>query len=92
MASAPTAVLEHTASSNPDTPSPRRFHIGRVAVLGAGTMGARIAAHVANAGLPVLLLDMVAPSGDRNALGNGTLLKLKSSKPAALLPTRRPSW
>ncbi len=33
--------------------------IERVAVLGAGTMGAAIAAHVANAGLPVLLLDMV---------------------------------
>jgi 3-hydroxyacyl-CoA dehydrogenase len=32
--------------------------IQRVAVLGAGTMGAAIAAHVANAGLPVLLLDM----------------------------------
>jgi 3-hydroxyacyl-CoA dehydrogenase len=34
--------------------------INRVAVIGAGTMGAAIAAHVANAGLPVLLLD-VAP-------------------------------
>ncbi len=37
---------------------PRKYSIHRVAVLGAGTMGARIAAHVANAGLPVLLLDM----------------------------------
>ncbi len=46
-------------------------------------MGARIAAHIANAGLPVLLLDMVPASGDRNALGNGALLKLKTSKPAA---------
>jgi 3-hydroxyacyl-CoA dehydrogenase len=35
--------------------------IGRVAVLGAGTMGAAIAAHCANAGLPVDLLD-VAPT------------------------------
>jgi 3-hydroxyacyl-CoA dehydrogenase len=32
--------------------------IGRAAVLGAGTMGAQIAAHLANAGVPVLLLDM----------------------------------
>ncbi len=32
--------------------------IDSVAVLGAGTMGAQIAAHVANAGLPVLLLDL----------------------------------
>src|SRR5688572_237788 len=36
--------------------SPKR--IRQVAVLGAGTMGAQIAAHVANAGLPVLLLDL----------------------------------
>ena len=35
------------------------FAIEKVAVLGAGTMGAGIAAHVANAGLPVLLLDVV---------------------------------
>jgi 3-hydroxyacyl-CoA dehydrogenase len=33
--------------------------IRRVAVLGAGTMGARIAAHFANAGIPSLLLDIV---------------------------------
>jgi 3-hydroxyacyl-CoA dehydrogenase len=34
------------------------MRIGSVAVLGAGTMGARIAAHIANAGLPVLVLDV----------------------------------
>ena len=39
-------------------------HIHRVAVLGAGTMGARIAAHFANAGVPSLLLDMVPPDAD----------------------------
>ena len=40
----------------------------RVAVLGAGAMGARIAAHFANAGYPVLLLDVVRPGeADRNA-------------------------
>ena len=38
--------------------SERRIH--SVAVLGAGTMGAQIAAHVANAGLPALLLDLDA--------------------------------
>src|SRR5215472_4251879 len=32
--------------------------ISRVAVLGAGTMGSRIAAHFANAGIPSLLLDL----------------------------------
>jgi 3-hydroxyacyl-CoA dehydrogenase len=37
-----------------------RAHIRRVAVLGAGTMGAQIAAHVANTGVPVLLLDVTS--------------------------------
>lgn len=41
--------------------------IRRVAVLGAGTMGSRIAAHFANAGIPALLLDIVVPgAADRN--------------------------
>ncbi len=59
------------------------YSIGRVAVLGAGTMGARIAAHAANAGLPVLLLDMVPASGARNELGTRALAALKTGKPAA---------
>ena len=43
-------------------------NICRVAVLGAGTMGSRIAAHFANAGFPVLLLDLVLPAeSSRNA-------------------------
>lgn len=52
--------------------------IRRVAVLGAGTMGSRIAAHLANAGFPVLLLDL------DNALVAKALEGLKKSKPAAL--------
>ena len=35
--------------------------IEKVAVLGAGTMGARISAHLANAGVPSYLLDIVPP-------------------------------
>lgn len=64
--------------------------IRRVAVLGAGTMGSRIAAHLANAGVPVLLLDLVpagAPGHDRaarNAIATGAIEALKKSKPAAL--------
>ena len=42
------------------------FHIRRAAVLGAGTMGAQIAAHLANAGVPVLLLDI-----DKATAANG---------------------
>ena len=37
--------------------------IRRVAVLGAGVMGSGIAAHCANAGIPVVLLDIVPPDG-----------------------------
>jgi 3-hydroxyacyl-CoA dehydrogenase len=46
-------------------------------------MGSRIAAQIANAGFPVLLLDMAQP-GDRNALAARALDGLKKSKPAAL--------
>ncbi|WP_263381342.1 3-hydroxyacyl-CoA dehydrogenase/enoyl-CoA hydratase family protein [Granulicella arctica] len=64
--------------------------IRKVAVLGAGTMGSRIAAHIANAGVPVVLLDIVppgtpaeAPSPDRNKIVLAALDGLKKSKPAA---------
>ena len=60
-----------------------QYPIRRIAVLGAGTMGSRIAAHIANAGFPVLLLDMAQP-GDPNALTAKALEALKKSKPAAL--------
>src|SRR5271165_1137871 len=61
------------------------FLVRRAAVLGAGTMGSRIAAHLANAGIPVLLLDMVpAGEGPRNRLAQGALEALGKAKPAAL--------
>ena len=48
--------------------------IKKVAVLGAGVMGAGIAAQVANAGVPVVLLDIV-PKGasDRSAIAKGAI-------------------
>jgi len=59
----------------------------RAVVLGAGTMGARIAAHFANAGLPCVLLDIVAPGAtnpaDRNKIVQAGLEAAKKSKPAA---------
>ena len=62
----------------------------KVAVLGAGTMGSRIAAHVANAGVPVVLLDIVPPGvgadaskAERNRFVLGAMEGLKKSKPAA---------
>jgi 3-hydroxyacyl-CoA dehydrogenase len=59
--------------------------IQKAAVLGAGTMGARIAAHFANAGLPCLLLDIVpkdAAPADRNKIVATGLEAAKKSKPA----------
>jgi 3-hydroxyacyl-CoA dehydrogenase len=60
--------------------------IRKVAVLGAGTMGARIAAHLANAGVPSLLLDLVSPdpeSGARSKVASGGLEAARKAKPAA---------
>ena len=61
--------------------------IEKAVVLGAGTMGARIAAHFANAGVPVLLLDIVppnaAPGADRNQIVRAGLDAAKKSRPAA---------
>src|SRR5580658_10090407 len=66
--------------------------INKVAILGAGTMGARIAAHFANAGVPSYLLDIVpadvapgAGSAARNKIGAAGLDSAKKSKPAAFM-------
>jgi len=57
---------------------------GRVAVLGAGTMGSRIAAHCANAGIPSLLLDIVIPDQpDRNLAARKGLEAALQQKPGA---------
>ena len=58
--------------------------INQAAVLGAGTMGVRIAAHLANAGLPVVLLDLAADAGKRPAaIAEAALDALSRAKPAA---------
>jgi len=62
------------------------LRIHKAAVLGAGTMGARIAAHFANAGLSCLLLDIVpkdAEAAGRNKIVAAGLEAAKKSKPAA---------
>src|SRR5579871_4921404 len=64
----------------------KRIH--KVAVLGAGTMGARIAAHFANAGVPSYLLDIVPSDADaasRNKIAAAGLDAAKKSKPAAFM-------
>jgi 3-hydroxyacyl-CoA dehydrogenase len=63
--------------------------IRSVAVIGAGVMGASIAAHVANAGVNVLLVDIVKPGeADRSALARGAIEKLKKMDPAPLMGSR----
>jgi 3-hydroxyacyl-CoA dehydrogenase len=64
--------------------------IEKAVVLGAGTMGARIAAHFANAGLPCILLDIVppdlkpgAPPADRNRIVSSGLEAARKARPAA---------
>jgi 3-hydroxyacyl-CoA dehydrogenase len=70
--------------------------VKKAAVLGAGTMGAQIAAHLANAGIPTLLLDIVPPEdeaetqplgrvhkADRNRIARAGYESAKKAKPAA---------
>lgn len=64
------------------------LQVKKAAVLGAGTMGAGIAAHLANAGIPTLLLD-IAPTGDdvkdKNAIVKSLFEASKKLKPAAYM-------
>ncbi len=61
----------------------------KLAVLGAGTMGAQIAAHMANAGFEVLLLDIVPPgAGHRDILAETALRRLEKSDPPAFMSRR----
>jgi 3-hydroxyacyl-CoA dehydrogenase len=69
--------------------------IEKAVVLGAGTMGSRIAAHFANAGLPCILLDIVPPNlpadalaAERNKIVRAGLEAAKKSKPAAFFTSR----
>lgn len=73
------------------------IRVEKAAVLGAGTMGAQIAAHLANARIPTLLLDIVPPdevsearpsgrvaaADDRNRIARAGLEAAKKAKPAA---------
>jgi 3-hydroxyacyl-CoA dehydrogenase len=66
------------------------IQVTKAAVLGAGTMGAQIAAHLANAGIPTLLLDIVPQDEvDRNKIARAGLEAAKKSKPAAFFTGHR---
>ena len=77
----PTA--EEVASPQKGRRGGSRYEVHRVGVLGSGTMGARIAAHIANVGLPVLLLDMASSEANRDAIALQAIDGLKRARPAA---------
>ncbi len=63
--------------------------IAKIAVIGAGVMGGGIAAHAANAGVPVRLLDVV-PEGatNRNAMAEGAIARMLKAEPAPFMTKR----
>jgi 3-hydroxyacyl-CoA dehydrogenase len=61
-----------------------RFNVRKVAVLGAGVMGAQIAAHLVNCKVPVVLFDLPAKEGPKNGIVTKAVEGLKKLKPAPL--------
>jgi len=61
-----------------------RFQVRKVAVLGAGVMGAQIAAHLVNCKVPVVLFDLPAKEGPKNGIVAKAIDGLKKLKPAPL--------
>ena len=61
-----------------------RFNVKKVAVLGAGVMGAQIAAHLVNVKVPVVLFDLPAKEGPKNGVVTKAVEGLKKLKPSPL--------
>src|SRR5580765_8175756 len=93
------------ALDNPTSENETKMTVQKAAVLGAGTMGAGIAAHLANAGIPTLLLDIapieLTPEEEkkgctlespvvRNRIVNALFEASKKLKPAAYMLTDNP--
>jgi 3-hydroxyacyl-CoA dehydrogenase len=68
------------------------FIVRKVAVLGAGVMGAQIAAHCANANVPVVLFDLPAKEGDPNGIVKKALDGLKKLEPTPFATKDRVSY
>ena len=58
--------------------------VKRIAIVGAGVMGAQIAAHCINARVPVILFDLAAKTDDKNAIAKKSVESLKKLNPAPL--------
>jgi len=69
-----------------------RFNVKKVAVLGAGVMGAQIAAHLANASVPVLLFDLAAKIGDQNGIAQKAIENLKKLEPSPVATKDRADY
>jgi 3-hydroxyacyl-CoA dehydrogenase len=65
------------------------LRIRKAAVLGAGVMGAQIAAHLANAGVETLLFDLPAKEGDKNGIVLKAIANLTKLSPAPLAEKSR---
>jgi 3-hydroxyacyl-CoA dehydrogenase len=61
-----------------------KFNVRKVAVLGAGVMGAQIAAHLVNVKVPVVLFDLPAKEGPKSAIALKAIANLAKIKPAPL--------
>src|SRR5690242_1832725 len=79
--------MEKPMTAAPTTSSALR--IRKAAVLGAGVMGAQIAAHLTNAGVDTILFDLPAKDGDPNAIVTRAIDNLKKLSPAPLADKSR---
>lgn len=64
------------------------MEIKKAAVVGSGVMGGAIAAHLANAGIPVVLLDIPSKDGDRSAIAKGAVERMLKTDPAPFMSPR----
>ncbi|OWT63847.1 3-hydroxyacyl-CoA dehydrogenase/enoyl-CoA hydratase family protein [Candidimonas nitroreducens] len=80
-AGAAPAVSTPTSST---ATAPGVLRLRKVAVCGAGVMGAQIAAHCVNAGVPVVLFDLPAKQGDKNGIASKAIAQLRKLNPAPL--------
>lgn len=61
-----------------------RFNVKKVAVLGAGVMGAQIAAHLVNVKVPVILFDLLTKEGPKSGIAEKAIANLKKLKPSPI--------
>lgn len=91
MTDSPYSAGQHRSNAARSAqPGGSTYQIRKAAVLGAGVMGAAIAAHLANVGIPCLLLDIVPANAgnDRNKIARSGLEKALKARPAAFYTSK----